>query len=298
MQKLRSPLYYVGDKYKIVEQICIHFPDNIHRFIEPFVGGGSVFMNVRAKQYILNDIDTYIIKLHRFLISYANKEREFFTQLDKVIIKYGLSYSYKHDVIPLELKQEFVKTYYAEYNKKGFLALRKDFNSDKNNLMMLYVLLIYGFNRFLRFNAQGDFNLPVGNVDMNKGVVSTLINYFAFTKSKNLDWHNKDFRFFLEYVQCDKNDFIYLDPPYLISASEYNKMWNLSLERHLLELLDDLHNKNVKWAISNVTHYKKRVNEIFLHWSLKYKTHYISSNYISYHDNSNKKPVEVLITNY
>ncbi|MDR0698967.1 MAG: DNA adenine methylase [Tannerella sp.] len=42
----RSPLFYVGDKYKLVQEIKTHFPITINRFIEPFVGGGSVYLNV------------------------------------------------------------------------------------------------------------------------------------------------------------------------------------------------------------------------------------------------------------
>jgi len=37
----RSPLFYVGDKYKLVKEIKIA---TINRFIELFVGGGSVFL--------------------------------------------------------------------------------------------------------------------------------------------------------------------------------------------------------------------------------------------------------------
>ena len=48
----------------------------------------------------------------------------------------------------------------------------------KNDLMKLYVLLIYGFNHMLRFNGSGEFNLPVGNVDYNKNVNKALHVYF------------------------------------------------------------------------------------------------------------------------
>ena len=50
-QILRSPLFYVGDKYKLMEEIGTYFPDNIGKFVEPFVGGGSVFMNTVAEQF-------------------------------------------------------------------------------------------------------------------------------------------------------------------------------------------------------------------------------------------------------
>ena len=81
-QILRSPLFYVGDKYKLMEEIRAFFPDHIERFIEPFVGGGSVFMNTSAEQFCLNDIDRYIIKLHKHLCKAANKPALFFAKMD------------------------------------------------------------------------------------------------------------------------------------------------------------------------------------------------------------------------
>ena len=66
---IRSPLFYVGDKYKILNQILNIFPKNINSFYEPFIGGGSVFLNVYAKNYFLNDIDNYLVNIHKYLIN-------------------------------------------------------------------------------------------------------------------------------------------------------------------------------------------------------------------------------------
>ena len=45
----RSPLFYVGDKYKLMKQLINLFPKEINNFYEPFVGGGTVFLNIEAK---------------------------------------------------------------------------------------------------------------------------------------------------------------------------------------------------------------------------------------------------------
>ena len=295
---LRSPLFYVGDKYKLMEEIRTFFPDNIEKFIEPFVGGGSVFMNTTAEQYYLNDIDGYIIGLHKFLCKFSNKPKLFFAQIEKVIKRYGLSYSYKEDSIPYNLKRQYKKTYFAKYNKVAYSRMTEEFNESKDNMLILYLLLIYGFNRMLRFNKKGSFNLPVGNVDFNANVVSALGDYFQEVKNKTPKWFNLDYKTFLRKIDLKENDFIYLDPPYLITFSEYNKLWNEQDEKELLQLLDELNEQNIRFAISNVTHYKDRRNDIFIEWSQKYHTHPIKSNYISYHDNSVKQFNEVLITNY
>lgn len=298
-QILRSPLFYVGDKYKLMEEISTYFPANIDKFVEPFVGGGSVFMNTEAEQFYLNDIDSYIIGLHKYLCKAANKRNSFIIDLEAIIKKYGLSYSYKEDNIPTELKRRYKKTYFAKYNKEAYEQMRSDFNeSSKDNMSILYLLLIYGFNRMLRFNKSGDFNLPVGNVDFNSNVASALEDYFQEVKNKTPKWYNLDYKVFLKKLQLSENDFIYLDPPYLITFSEYNKLWNEQDEIELLQLLDELNERSIRFAISNVTHYKDRQNDIFIEWAQKYHIHSIKSNYISYHDNSIKQFNEVLITNY
>ena len=97
-----------------------------------------------------------------------------------------------------------------------------------------------------------------------------------------------------------ENDFIYLDPPYLITFYEYNKLWNEDKEKELLELLDILARNKVKWAISNlVADYNKGThNEIFDNWMQKYNVHEINSYYISFNNNKVRPTREVLVTNY
>ena len=150
----------------------------------------------------------------------------------------------------------------------------------------------------LRFNGKGQFNLPVGNVDFNQNVQTALSDYFRLLSQKQVKWHNEDYRQFLGDIPLQKGDLVYLDPPYLITFSEYNKLWNEDTERDLLTLLNNLNERGVNFAISNVTHYRGRTNTLFLEWSAQYHTHSIKSNYISFNDNSIKQFSEVLVTNY
>jgi len=150
----------------------------------------------------------------------------------------------------------------------------------------------------LRFNSKGEFNVPVGNVDFNKNVETAIKDYFDFVKEKEIKIENLDFKPFIKKNGFKKNDFMYLDPPYLITFSEYNKIWNEEKEIELLTLLDELNERSIKFAISNVTTYKGRKNHIFMNWMNKYNSTKIKSNYISYHDNSNKDFEEILVFNY
>ncbi|MCZ2129589.1 MAG: DNA adenine methylase, partial [Bacteroidia bacterium] len=210
-----------------------------------------------------------------------------------------LSRSYKEDIVPNELKSKFKKTYYAKFNKQNFEKLKTDFNNETEfNLYKFYVLLIYGFNRMIRFNSSGKYNLPVGNVDFNNNVVTALNNYFQKGKREKIKWHNLDYADFLQKAKPTKNDFLYFDPPYLITFSEYNKLWNEQNEKELIKTLDNLNKQSIRFACSNVIFYKGKENRIFNDWAKKYNVIPIKSNYISYHDNSIKTFTEVLVTNY
>ena len=296
---IRSPFFYVGDKYKLMKQILPLFPNDIDTYFEPFCGGGSSFLNVEASKYVLGDIDSYMIKLHNMLNRYAHNSMEFFDTIKKIEDKYQLSASYRQDIIPQELKTQYIKTYFAKFNKNGFEQLRSDFNKDKENIELLYILLIYGFNRMLRFNSNGEFNLPVGNVDLNQNVIKALKHYFNFCLKKEVLFYTLDFRDYFKMWNFTDNDFIYLDPPYLISNSEYNKLWAETDEKDLLTILDELNAKNIKFAISNLIEHKGQKNIIFEKWAEKYNVYEISSNYLDYHNNTPKESHrEVLVTNY
>ncbi len=294
----RSPFFYVGDKFKLVPQLKENFPDNIERFIEPFCGGGSVFLNTNAKQYLLNDIDSYMIRLHKFLMSSSSQPESFWKELKFNIEKYDLSATFMGRDVPKEYRKEFTKTYFAKYNKEAYMKMRTDFNSNKDDMMLLYMLLIYGFNRMLRFNSKGDFNLPVGNIDFNKNVVNAIYEYFNYVSKRNIKLYNMDFQKFVEKVNPQPEDLVYLDPPYLITFSEYNKLWNEDSEMRLINFLDKLDSKNVRFAVSNVLRHRERYNGTFNKWAQKYNVVRIKSNYISYHDNTEKDSYEVLVKNY
>lgn len=282
-----------------MKQLIGLFPAEVGNFYEPFVGGGTVFLNINANKYYLNDIDKNLINIHKFLIGSSKDRNRFFKNVEKIINKYNLSRSYKEDIVPASLKKQWKKTYFARFNKEGYEKLRTRVNKyAKNDPLILYMLLIYGFNRMLRFNGGGKFNLPVGNVDFNKNVVNALNSYFDFVQGEKIIFSSKDFRSYFADKDFSKNDFVYLDPPYLITASEYNKLWDEQAEIDLLGMIDNLNKRGIKFALSNVTHYNGSRNNLLVDWMKKYKIHKIESNYINYHDNGKKQIKEVLITNY
>lgn len=296
---IRSPFFYVGDKYKLMPQLKQLMPKNIEQYIEPFVGGGSSFLNSKGTSYILNDVDSYVVELHRQIGSYTGKSEELFEELFEIIDFYGLSCSYRGICVPEEMKKKYVKTYYSKYNKDAYIRMRKDFNANKSDFLRLYLLLIYGFNHMIRFNGKGDFNLPVGNVDFNSNVYQALNNYLDFVGEHEIEFFNMDYISFLEKIKFGKNSYVFLDPPYLISMSEYNKLWNDKKEDELCEYLDSLNDRGIKFGITNLITHKGKVNRRFLEWSKRYCAYDVKSNYISFNDNTIKaNSQEVFVTNY
>ena len=106
-----------------------------------------------------------------------------------------------------------------------------------------------------------------------------------------------------------QGDFLYADPPYRITTASYNdgrrgfEGWSLEDDLRLFELLDDLNQRGVKFALSNVTHHKGNTNDALIQWKRQnqYHVHRINYNYnnSNYHSqNTNQETREVLITNY
>lgn len=102
-------------------------------------------------------------------------------------------------------------------------------------------------------------------------------------------------------------DFIYCDPPYLITNGSYNDGnrgfhdWQEAEENALYEYLDDANDRGIKFALSNMILHKGAENKILQNWAKKYNTHYINSNYSNCNyqfKNKDAETVEVLITNY
>lgn len=298
---VRSPLFYVGDKYKLMDQLKSLFPENIKTYYDVFCGGGSASINVEAEKIIMNDVNPKVIELHEYLQGNSEDIEAFIEKMYEIIINYGLSLSEKGIDLEIEsLKQVYVKTYFSKYNKEPYLKLREDYNNDQSNTELLYLLLIYGFNHMIRFNGKGKFNLPVGNVDWNKNVTNALKNYASWYNQNNVELSpSLDFEDFIKSSPLEKGDFLYFDPPYLITFSDYNKLWGEKEEKRLYNLLDSLSEQGIHWGLSNMLFHKGKQNEILLNWAKSYHEYQIESNYISRFDNTIKKDSkEIYVTNY
>lgn len=278
---IKSPLNYVGGKYKLLPQILPYFPDNINTFVDLFGGGFNVGINIVAKQIICNDLETVVIDLFKELKSLSSEEA--LKILKDTIEKYGLS-----------------KT-----NEEGFKKIREDYNKGNRSWNMFYAMLTHAFNYQIRFNKQGEYNMPFGRnrSSFNPNLEKNFIKFIDKLGEINVIFFNSDFNK-IKIDMLGENDFVYCDPPYLVTCASYNEQdgWNETKERELLELLDNLNARGIKFALSNVLENKGKTNEILKVWAEKYNVHYLNYSYgnCNYHakDKSENSTVEVLITNY
>lgn len=309
-QICKSPINYTGNKYRILPQFIDYFPKDISKCMDLFTGGATIAINLIANEIIAIDNNPRIINLLKFL-----KSQDYFkliNKIDRLIEGYGLSNSYKYGY-------SYYKKYVEgnnglkKYNIEAFNKLKKDYNNlknkntDKANLY-LYLLIVYGFNNDIRFNSKGEFNIPVGKTDMNKSNREKLKQYIDICNNKHIQFICKDFRR-LNIEDFNELEFVYADPPYLITDATYNENagWGEQEERALLKLLDKFNSKGIKFALSNVLQKRKLEvkNKILLDWLEENKGRYFV-NKIDYHYRAasyNKKnrdglEEEVLITNY
>ncbi len=119
---------------------------------------------------------------------------------------------------------------------------------------------------------------------------------------------SKDFRI-CDLNKLNQNDFIYIDPPYLIANADYNAgrtaklSWGAQDETALYQYLDEANKKQIKWAVSNFLKYKDKVNTIVEDWAREhgYNIYDINCDYSNLTTKADRIPnstVEVLITNY
>ena len=298
---VKSPLNYTGGKTKLLPQILPLFPAKIDTFLDMFCGGANVGINIEAKRVIYNDANQELIGLFRTFQKYTSKELT--EKISEVIKKFNLSQS---DLYGYEKYGCNSADGLGGYNKEHFIHLRDEFNSlkEKNDeyYIMLYVLIVFAFNNQIRFNRKHEFNLPVGKRDFNKNIRRNFITFVETLSKQNCLFESKDFRN-IDISNLKADDFVYCDPPYLITTASYNEQdgWTGQDEKDLLDLLDNLNSRGVKFALSNVTVHKGRKNELLVEWAKKYKVHNLSFNYnnSNYHGkNNDQKTQEVLITNY
>jgi DNA adenine methylase len=282
---IKSPLNYIGGKSKLLSQILPLLPKEIKTFIDLFAGGCNVGINVNAQKVIFNDNLNYLIVMYDYFMK---------TKIDEII---------------LDVENKIDANSLSKTNVDGYNNLRSEYNT-KRKPIDLFILICFSFNHQIRFNNKHEFNVPLGKErsSYNDSIKKNLIKFKSKLHEIDASFTKCDFTDF-NFNTLNSNDFVYCDPPYLITTGSYNdgkrgfKGWTPKEELELLSRLDLLNNRGIKFALSNVIDHKGLVNEYLINWidnnKSSLKVNYLNFNYKnSNYQTSNSKSTEVLITNY
>lgn len=278
---IKSPLNYIGGKYKLLPQILPLFPKDIDTFVDLFSGGGNVGINVKSNRVIFNDINSKINGLFRYF--QGKNPDQLISEINARIEKYHLS-----------------KT-----NQKGFQEYRNAYNCNPMPID-LYTLVAYSFNYQFRFNNNLKYNNPFGRnrSHFSKQMESNLRRFVR--RLNEIDAIFTDCYFNkLNISDLTYKSFVYADPPYLITTGSYNDgnrgfvNWTERQDQELFQFLDNLSDRGVRFALSNVMEHKGRKNDLLIEWAAKYHIHYLDYSYSNAsHNTKHAGSCEVLITNY
>ena len=300
---ISSPLNYIGGKARILDQILPHMPSDIDIFVDLFCGGCNVGMNVSAEYTIYNDTSKPLISLLKALKRMNNET--IINRINALIDEFGFSKTRDHN---FKFYGGDANKGVSAYNREKFLLLRDRFNShpkkDNQYYILLYTLILFGFNNQLRFNDKGEFNLPVGKRDFNTAIEAKLIKFLDALRMQRHEFQTKDFRKF-NFANLTENSLVYCDPPYLITTATYNEKdgWTKQDEQDLLAILDELTERGIRFALSNVLQHEGKQNVLLQEWvnQHNYVVHdlFMDYHYSNYQKKSKKaESQEVLITNY
>ena len=271
-----SPLNFIGGKHDLIGFLKNYMPKNINVFYDLFGGGFNVGLNINANKIIYNDINFKVRELLEYITNADMKD--FYKYISQLIAKLGL----------------------CKENKEAYLKLREKYNNTPiahRDCRDLFLLIMFGFQQQIRFNSNLDYNNPVGQAGFNDKILEKLISFSRVTKEKKVFYYSEDYERFAEYVNED--DFVYIDPPYLITLGSYNdgkrgfNGWSENEERRLLKFLDVLNKRKIKFMLSNVLTHKNKENIILKNWIEK-------NNYkiIEYGAKARGNRSEIIVINY
>lgn len=261
---------YIGSKKFLLNKVKL--PIKINNYYEPFIGGGSMFFFVNNKYEIkknyINDLDKDLIMVYKIIKKSVNKLLEKLKELNK-----------------LNTKNDFIK-------------LIDIFNTNKIDKILLAAIYIYMTKR--SFNSDFHYNSKNKKIKPSFSHHHKKLNIYKEKNIKDISKllkktiiKNQDYKSFLTKNKPSKNDFIFLDPPYLIKGVEsyYKETFDLNEFKKLKNICDNLNKNNVNFMIT-LNRHKELIN-LFKEYNIKYFTKKYSK--IS---NGNKVEKEMIITNY
>ncbi|WP_313053505.1 Dam family site-specific DNA-(adenine-N6)-methyltransferase [Atlantibacter hermannii] len=181
----RPFLKWVGGKYSLLPELDRLIPAG-KRLIEPFVGGGSVFLNSdKHDRFLLADVNQDLINLYQML-----------------------------SVVPDKVMTEARSLFAALNSEEGYLAVRDDFNAQclagPDRAAAFLFLNRHCFNSLIRYNRASEFNVGWGKYSAPY-FPEKEIEAFTVMAHKCVFMASGYLR---SLALAGEGDVIYCDPPY------------------------------------------------------------------------------------
>jgi DNA adenine methylase len=203
--------------------------------------------------------------------------------------------------------EEELKAHFETGIRSGaYLFFRKILNLDFNKTITIssaksaanwYFVREFCYGAMFRFNAKGEFNIPYGGIAYNKKnfrqKAENIFNTSVTTLFKNTEIFNLDFEEFLNKINLQSSDFIFLDPPYDSEFSEYDQSAFTQLDQQ--RLASFLIKAKAKWMV--VIKETDFIRKIYTHPKVKILAFDKSYTY-NVRGRNDRAVTHLIITNY
>jgi len=254
-------LKWVGGKTQIIDMLLENYPKKINNYHDIFLGGGSTllaFINyINNKKIIINgkiyayDSNNILIYVYKNIQIYPKK---LYKKIKTIITDYNNCKTNKIINRNANTKEEAMESHESYY-----YWIRKKYNNLENNKQIdiigsaMFIFLNKTCFRGIYRVGKNGFNVPFGHYKNPKIIdKKTILNISELIK--NVKFKCLDFTESLARIK--KNDFVYLDPPYVpekeTSFVGYN-FGGFCLEQHknLIKICNNMKKKNIKFILSN-----------------------------------------------
>ena len=321
---------YPGGKTKEIPLVLKYMPKNVNRYVEPFVGGGSIYFALDIHPSLINDKSKDLHLLYFFIKNNNVQFKKYLLMIESLSIDVE-----KNSFLSAVAKYDFVnaatfKTYYEKslrrkdasirrFESQGlivstedkaateitarktavYMIIRDIYNSRQNDHELhtasFYFLREYCYSSMFRFSAKGDFNVPYGGMSYNSKRMLNKIEYMFSDKvqtfMKDTVIGNDDFAAFMDKMEMKEGDFIFLDPPYDSDFSTYDN--NPFDKAEQIRLRDYLSQTKANWMlIIKKTDFIEGLYKDFN--VIEYDMNYM----VSFKNRNDRDVQHLLITNY
>lgn len=296
MEIVKPFVKWAGGKSSLIPQLTKYYPfelkdGTIERYIEPFVGGGAVLIDILQKYEVK---EAYAFDINKDLINCYNVIKTDVENLIQELDKKEKEFL----ILNNDDRQQYFYDIRAEYNS---YTLNKDINVKRASEFIF--LNRTCFNGLYRVNKEGKFNVPCGKY--KNPTICDSNNLRNLSKLiKNVTFEYGDYKKSESFV--NENTFVYFDPPYrplsiTSGFTSYTKEdFNDDNQKELANYFYKLDLKNAKLMLSNSN--PKNVNEDDNFFENIYKGFVINEVSAKRMINANAKGrgeiSELLITNY